>query len=133
MKHFLLLFIVLTQLLTSCSKSTECEKPACTKEFRTITVRFVDANNNPQTVKDFTAVNKRTGEIMSSNTDFTNQVDYVVASDSDLLKLSEKGDTILVSAIDLKSNSKIQVEYIVTGGICSCHVNKISGPDTVKI
>jgi hypothetical protein len=62
-----------------------------------------------------------------------NQGIYVVASDSDILKLSEKGDNVLVSAIDSKTNVKLEVEYLIAGGLCSCHVTKISGPDTVKL
>jgi hypothetical protein len=102
-------------------------------EFRMITVKFVDTNGSPQIVKDFKVVNKRTGEIITPVNDMTNQGLYVVASDSDILKLSEKGDNVLVSATDSKTNAKVQAEYLIAGGVCSCHVTKISGPDTVKL
>lgn len=133
MKKLLGFFLILGILLISCSEKLDCEDMVCTKEFRMITVTFVDGNGNPQIVKGFTSVNKRTGEVLNPNNDSGIQGLYVVASDSDLLKLSEKGDNVLVSAIDSKTNVKLQVEYLISGGVCSCHVTKISGPDTVKL
>lgn len=131
-------FIALLMSLTfvSCSdteKTTECKDIACTKEFRTITLRFVDASGNPQIVMDFKVVNKRTGEIMNPANDFASPGLYIVASDSDLSKLSEKGDNVQVTATDPKTAAKIQVDYVISGGLCNCHIVKISGPDTVKI
>lgn len=123
-------------ILVSCSdtdKNTDCEDIVCTKEFRTIILRFVDANGNSQVVKDFKVVNKRTGEIMNEVNDLVNQGLYIVASDSHLLKLSEKGDNVQVTATDSKTGSKIQVDFVISGGLCSCHVIKITGPETVKI
>ena len=131
MKKFIILFIA--TLVVSCSDSSDCGDIVCTMEFRMITVKFVDTNGSPQIVKDFKVVNKRTGEIITPVSDMTNQGLYVVASDSDLLKLSEKGDNLLVSATDSKTNAKVQAEYLIAGGVCSCHVTKISGPDTVKL
>ena len=133
MKKLLGFFLMLGTLLISCSDTADCEDMVCTKEFRMITVTFVDANGNPQIVKGFTSINKRTGEVLTPNNDMANQGIYVVASDSDILKLSEKGDNVLVSATDSKTNVKLQVEYLIAGGLCSCHVTKISGPDTVKL
>lgn len=133
MKKLLGFLLILGTLLISCSEKLDCEDMVCTKEFRMITVKFVDANGNPQIVKGFTSINKRTGEVLTPNNDTVNQGIYVVASDSDILKLSEKGDNVLVSATDSKTNVKLQVEYLIAGGLCSCHVTKISGPDTVKL
>lgn len=132
----LIKIVVIGLLLSSCSDSNstvECEDIVCTKEFRTITLKFVDINGNPQIVKDFKVINKRTGEIITSVNDLTNQGVYVVASDSDLLKLSEQGDNVQVTASDPKTGAKIQVDYVISGGLCSCHVIKVSGPETVKI
>jgi hypothetical protein len=133
MKYFYYSFFVLCLLLTSCSEPGGCEDIVCTKEFRIITVKFVDANNNPQIVENFASINKRTGETMGSNNDIINQGLYVVANDSDLIKLSDRGDIIMVSAIHPKTNVKILLEYVVSGGICNCHVNKISGAEIVKL
>ncbi len=133
MNRYLGLFLVGALLLGSCSESAVCPDAVCTKEFRTVTIRFVNADGNPQQVKDFTVLNKRTGEIMTPLSDMAGQGLYVVASDSDLSKLSEKGDNIQVNATDIKTNTKLQADFVISGGICSCHISKISGPDTVKI
>jgi len=133
MKRYLSLFLVGALFLGSCSDSAVCPDMVCTKEFRTVTIRFVNAEGNPQQVKDFTVLNKRTGEIMTPLSDMAGQGLYVVASDSDLAKLSEKGDNIQVTATDIKTNTKLQADFVISGGICSCHISKISGPDTVKI
>jgi hypothetical protein len=133
MKKTIGLFLVLGFLMLSCSDSVECADIVCTKEFRTVSIRFVDANGNPQIVKDFTVVNKRTGEIMTAINDMASQGLYVVASDADLLKLSEKGDNVQITAINSKTNVKVQADFVISGGLCACHINKISGPDTLEL
>ena len=133
MKKIIGLFLVLGFLMLSCSDSVECADIVCTKEFRTVSLRFVDANGNPQIVKDFTVVNKRTGEIMTAINDMASQGLYVVASDADLLKLSEKGDNVQITAINSKTNVKVQADFVISGGLCACHINKISGPDTLEL
>jgi hypothetical protein len=133
MKKTIGLFLVLGFLMLSCSDSVECEDIVCTKEFRTVSIRFVDANGNPQIVKDFTVINKRTGEIMTAINDMASQGLYVVASDADLLKLSEKGDNVQITAINSKTNVKVQADFVISGGLCACHINKISGPDTIQL
>ena len=133
MKKTIGLFLVLGFLMLSCSDSVECEDIVCTKEFRTVSLRFVDANGNPQIVKDFTVVNKRTGEIMTPLNDMANQGLYIIASDSDKTKLSENGDNVQVTATNSKTNVKIQADFVISGGLCACHINKISGPDTIQL
>lgn len=133
MKKTIGLFLVLGFLMLSCSDSVECADIVCTKEFRTVSIWFVDANGNPQIVKEFTVVNKRTGEIMTAINDMASQGLYVVASDADLLKLSEKGDNVQITAINSKTNVKVQADFVISGGLCACHINKISGPDTLEL
>jgi hypothetical protein len=102
-------------------------------EFRTITVKFLDDSGNYLVVNGYSAVNKRTGRSMSQTNIMQGQGIYVVASDSDLSELSEKGDIVLVTAINPKNNSKASAEFVISGGLCICHVGKISGPETIKI
>lgn len=127
--------LILCLILVSCSSSdpTACKDKVCTMEFRMVSVRFVDDTGNPQVVKDYSAVNKRTGRSMTPNYDNLVQGFYVVASDSDLKELSEKGDIVLVSATNPKNNTKVTAEFVISGGICICHISKISGPETIKI
>ena len=105
----------------------------CTKEFRTITVKFIDDYGDPLLVNNFSAVNKRTGRSMSQTNSIQGLGIYVVASDADQKELSEKGDIVLVSASNPKNNSKLTAEFVISGGLCICHVSKISGPETIKI
>jgi hypothetical protein len=129
------IILILCLFLASCSgyDPEVCEDVVCTTEFRTITVKFVDEFGNPQIVKDYTAVNKLTGRSMTQMSNMFGSGTYVVASDSDLKELSEKGDIVLVSAINPKNNAKVSAEFVISGGLCICHIAKISGPESVKI
>ncbi|MEJ7779211.1 MAG: hypothetical protein WKF68_06445, partial [Daejeonella sp.] len=103
MNKLFCIFPVAMILGLGCSniKQPECENMICTQEFRMVQVKFNDASGNPVTVKDFTAINKRTGETtMQDNEPATinNQGIYTVASDADVKKLTESGDVIMVSA-----------------------------------
>ena len=128
-------FLILVVFLSSCSSSEPavCENMVCTKEFRTITVKFIDDYGDPLLVNNFSAVNKRTGRSMSQTNSIQGLGIYVVASDADQKELSEKGDIVLVSASNPKNNSKVSAEFVISGGLCICHVSKISGPETIKI
>jgi hypothetical protein len=96
-----------------------------------VQVKFNDASGNPVTAKDFAAINKRTGESTVQNnepaTDY-NQGMYTVASDADVKKLTESGDIITVTATHPETGKKVSAEFVVSGGQCACHINKISGP-----
>jgi hypothetical protein len=96
-----------------------------------VQVKFNDASQMPVEVKDFASINKRTGESTVQNNEpatINNRGNYIVASDSDVKKLSEAGDVITVSATHPISNKKIKAEFVISGGICACHISKISGP-----
>jgi hypothetical protein len=40
---------------------------------------------------------------------------------------------VIVTASNPKNNSKASAEFVISGGLCICHVGKISGPETIKI
>ena len=135
MKGLQIFFLILGVFFGSCSVSEPavCENMVCTKEFRTITVKFIDDYGNPLLLNNYSAINKRTGRSMSQNSIINGLGIYVVASDADLKELSEKGDIVLVSASNPKNNSKVSAEFVISGGLCICHVSKISGPETIMI
>jgi len=133
MKKLFCIFQVAMILSLSCSniKQPECENMICTQEFRMVQVKFNDASGNPVAVKDFSAINKRTGETTVQDNEpatINTQGIYTVASDADLKKLTESGDVIMVSASHPLSNKKIETEFVVSGGRCACHISKVSGP-----
>ena len=126
-------FSLVIFLFSACStvNKSECENLVCTEEFRMVEVKFIDASGNPVSVKDFAAINKRTGESTVQNNEpatINNRGNYIVASDADVKKLSEAGDVINVSATHPISNKKIEAEFVISGGICACHISQISGP-----
>ena len=101
-----------------------------------VQIKFTDTSGNALTVKDYSSINKRTNKPMMQNnepTTINNKGNYIVASDADRAQLSESGDTILVSATHPQTNKKIETEFVVSGGICACHINKISGPAEVVL
>lgn len=135
MKSLQNFFLILGVFLGSCSGSEPavCQDMVCTMEFRTITVKFLDDSGNPLLVNNYSAVNKRTGRSMSQTSIINGLGIYVVASDADLKEFSEKGDIVLVSASNPNNNFKVSAEFVISGGLCICHVSKISGPETIKI
>lgn len=133
MNTFINVFSIVIILFSACSTTnqSECGNIICTQEFRMVQVKFSDASGNPVAVKDFTAINKRTGESTAQNNEpetINNQGNYTLASDADVKKLSEAGDVIIVSATHPISNKKIEAEFVVSGGMCACHISKVSGP-----
>ncbi len=135
MKTQAYIFLTIAFFLSACSATktdpSECGQVMCTQEFRMVQVKFKDAAGNAVVVKDFSAINKRTGESIVQNNEpptVNNQGNYTVASDADVKKLSEPGDVITVSATHPTTNNKISAEFVVSGGKCACHINKISGP-----
>lgn len=135
MKPLLYLFLVL--LLGSCHifEQAPCENLVCTQENRMITVKFTDTNGDPLLVKDFKSVNLRTNkELITPNMGasiFTLGV-YVVATDINLVDLSAEGDRIKITATNPTNGTLKEAEFVVSGGICKCHVTKISGPEIIS-
>ena len=121
--------------LFSCSagkvNTSLCEPMICTQEFRMVQVKIKDALGNPVTVQNFKAINKRTGKSTIQDNDpvtISNQGNYTVASDADVKEISETGDSITVTAVHPETNKKVTADFVVSGGKCACHINKISGP-----
>lgn len=130
MKKLIYILSICSLCLGACSASNQpvCEDLICTMEFRMVQVKFIDASGNPVIVKDFSSIIKRTNNPVMKNNDPAGSGVYTVASDADLKQLSEKGDIIMVSATHPQTNKKIEAEFVVSGGLCACHINKISGP-----
>ncbi|HEY0056021.1 MAG TPA: hypothetical protein VGB63_11740 [Pedobacter sp.] len=135
-----LLFLSVCLFLHSCTEklSTEnedgpCPEIICTQEFRSVTVRFKNAAGEPVIVKDFTSLIKRTGRAPQSGA--ADQIhslgSYAVVTDGDTKNLLTSGDTLDVSAINPQTNQRKTVQFVVKGGKCACHIEKVSGPEEV--
>jgi len=136
MKKHSFLLLLLSIFLTSClgQKEVTCENLMCTQEFRSIPVKFVDTEGKPVAVTEFKAINTRTKKMLSEGRDQnfpTTEGVYTVASDANLKDLSAEGDIVIVSAKGALTQAKKEAEFKIVGGVCSCHVHKVSGPDEI--
>jgi hypothetical protein len=118
----------------SCHKSTQqvaCGTQACTEIFASIGVKFVDKSGNAVAVKNFSAINQRTNARLT----YTLAYDlmpgyYIIADDGTRSQLSTGGDEVLVTGTHPTTNQTKTVTFKISGG-CNCHVEKISGAETV--
>lgn len=128
--------LLLTALTLGCTKKhsevIDCPAQPCTMEFRSINVQFKDKSGSVLEVKNYSAINKRTKESMvPANQKGINEAGfYTIVDDGLLRKLSSDGDEITVSATHPTTGQTKVTSYKISGG-CNCHVNRISGPETV--
>jgi hypothetical protein len=122
-------------LTVSCSDQlieTDCPDLICSQEFRYLSVMFKDANGTLIAVKDFGATIERTGTSPKTmQNDDTVVGVYTVITDNDTKTLSPKGDTIRVRATHPVTNQEKEFFFVVKGGKCACHIEKVSGPEEV--
>lgn len=118
--------------LSGCDRKSNCPS-ICSMEFRSVTVKFKDHTGNPVVVNGYKVINRRTGlQIQTPPPDTTHfKGIYVVASDSHIMNLSAKGDTIEVSAVYPRTNEQKTTLIVISGGSCNCHITKISGPEEI--
>ncbi|WP_134088300.1 hypothetical protein [Olivibacter sp. XZL3] len=130
---------VLTILLSCTTKrgqqaAVDCPPKACTMEFRTVGVVFTDSSGDTLQVKNFSARLKSKGEKLpsaeSESATTLNQF-YLVATDGDKSVLSIQGDTVQVSATHPATGQTKTTDFVISGGRCECHINKVSGPEKI--
>jgi hypothetical protein len=134
----LLLLLVLAISFSACKKNNNnnaCGIQTCTASFAIINFAFTDANGEPTTIKDVSLINVRTGKAVPP-TSYAGTADLVpgaiiVATDETKNSFSAEGDDVRITATSTATSQTKQVVVKVSGG-CKCHVEKISGPETVK-
>lgn len=109
----------------------DCPDKPCTMMFVSVPVRYADKNGQPATVKNFKAVILRTNEDITHTDNPTGSV-FTVADDSDRKKLTETGDDLLITATDSASNVTRTDTVKIAGGVCSCHVVRVSGLEEIR-
>jgi len=127
--------ILLTACSFGCTKKQasvlSCPAQMCTMNFASIGVQFQDKSGNAITVKNYTVVNQRTGEILTSSGTGMNSAGYYrVVDDGMLKKLSSEGDEIIVTSTHPTTGQIKTATYKISGG-CNCHVARISGPEII--
>lgn len=133
MKGFIFLSL-LSVIIAGCGKDSQpkvaYETKACTYEFRSITINFVNSADQPQNVNSFSAINQRTGlEVERSPSPWSSLHTFTIADDSKIAQFSTEGDNVLITATAL-NQTKTAVAKIAGG--CNCHVDRKSGPQTIK-
>ncbi|WP_276089603.1 hypothetical protein [Pedobacter sp. JY14-1] len=137
MKRTSILLIAGFGMLTACDKKKdECgkEPKICTEVFAFVPVSFTDKEGAAVGVKDYSAVNQRTGDTLKSNVAMYSSFvpgTYVIADDSHLKQLSAEGDDIKVSGTYQATGQTKSAMVKVKGGKCACHVEKVSGPEKI--
>jgi hypothetical protein len=105
---------------------------ACTEEFRIFSVAVLDDASQPVSDAALTVTNLRTGRALTSG--WLGQLvpgSYVIADDGMLEEFSDAGDRVRVEG--QASAGSFTVEFTFAPDACRCHLQRVSGPDTVVI
>jgi hypothetical protein len=132
---FLLCLIAIGFAACKENKNSGCDAAQlCTEEFRSLGVEFTDKGGNNVTVKNVTAVNLRTNIPLVAK----NVIDpgfapntYFIATDSNKDEFSNNGDEVKITATSTATNKTASAIVKISGGICNCHISKVSGPDKI--
>ena len=133
----LLLFIPAFALMFACNKNgnkTACGIHVCNDVFMNITVVFADKTGKLIFITNYSAVNQRTNLPLQHeglNIPVALTYHYPVADDSMRDQISTDGDNILVTGTNPNTGQTKSATFDISGG-CNCHVQKISGQDTIR-
>lgn len=131
---------LLAVLFAACNKGISskggCGVKACTMNAVYLYLYFVDNTDKPTRLSDFSAINQRTGlklEVINTNPIIYGgaQGSVVIATDAMLSQFSDEGDDILITATS-KDTGQTKTAIINIAGGCNCHIEKKSGPSTIK-
>lgn len=128
---------MLIVLCAACKKGQQtsaCGTQACTALFTSIGVTFKDKNNNAVNVINYKVIDLRTNKEITITPPPNIDVEpgyKVIIDDSSLKDLSSDGDSIQVTATNPATNEAKATLFKISGGLCNCHVSKLSGPDTI--
>jgi hypothetical protein len=128
----LLLPLVVGAGYLSCSTTTDgaC---ACTEEFRYFTVTVLDDARQPVDDVTLTRTNLRTGRMLEPGwLGLLVPGTYLVTDDSDLDEFSSNGDVVRVVGTGPAGSFSADFVFRVPEP-CRCHVEFVTGPDTVVI
>ncbi|HKB85397.1 MAG TPA: hypothetical protein VKD08_04455 [Ignavibacteriaceae bacterium] len=120
--------VLVLLLLSSCA--TETEDCICTDEFRVITVLIINETGSPveglqTTVRDEKgkSYNPEEGTLYAGY--------YSIMTDKYVTDFTTDSKKIYFTASSDSMN--VNGEYFINTDRCRCHINKISGPDTLVI
>ena len=126
MRFILFCLSLCLMLIYSCTDDDDC---ACTMEFRMITVAVVDEMNVP-VLGLTTEVKDDSGKVYDVYNDpliFPGH--YTVMDDNYTRELTTQPKRFIFTGI--KDSLTVNGEFFVNTDECKCHVEKVSGPDTL--
>ena len=130
MKRIILFLISI--IISSCSEiDKDC---ACTEEFRSYLVTVVDTLGIPVGSLTVTIKDKDGDELdVQQDQYFTNEGKYMILTDSFTHIMCACGtpQKIYFSATD--GSRTANGEFMFNTDECKCHINKVSGPDTLVL
>ena len=105
---------------------------ACTLQFNFFTVTVVDAAGQPAAGVSISVRRVSDGAVLTENRSFDLPPGvYVILTDGNIDDVSEAGTTVKV--VGILGDMGFTAEWVFDRDACHCHVNKISGPDTVQL
>lgn len=135
-----LCLLLLIAVASACKKHNQengCAAKACTYEFVSISVNFVDKDGKLVPAKDVRVINKRTGRqiIATSNGPAVPGLGpnfFTIATDNNKNEFATDGDDVELTATNAITNRTQTTFFKISGG-CNCHVAKISGPEKIVL
>ncbi len=133
MKYLPLLLLPLFTTV-SCKKAKQgnsCEDVICTMEFRTVSVKVNDQNNNFVKLDDYYTIRTGTGDTIRNHTSSLIIPDnYIVLTDGYRKKMENQTDVFRFVGV---LNGNIVVDQPMTISADCCHITRESGPSEIKI
>ncbi len=118
--------------VASCLDSDPSLPCACTLEFRFFTVTVVDNAGQPAEGVSISVRRVSDGAVLNQDSSLGQGPGvYVILTDSNIQDVTEAGTTVEV--LGTLGDMGFTAEYIFDRDACQCHVNKISGPETVQL
>lgn len=118
-------------LLVSCTSNTS-DDCVCTDDLRVFSVVVIDNNNNLVDSLITSVTNPATGKVYNFSDSFPfSEGRYTVMTDEQKDDFTTMQEKILFTG--QKNSRTVSAEYFFNTDNCRCHVQKVSGPDTLKI
>lgn len=134
-------FLILIAVLADCKKhnqQTGCPSQACTLNFASLYVNFVDKDGQMAFGKDIKVVNLRTKQTIIAkgnpgppSTTVGPHV-YTITTDNNKNEFSTEGDDVELTVTNIQTGVTQTALFKISGG-CNCHIAKVSGPDKIVL
>ena len=124
-------FILISLIVSSCA-TIDTKDCVCTEEYRSIQVCILDQYNRPIDSVTTTITKVNNGKIYYWDPPDINHLGlYYVMTDSYTRDFSTTPDTLRFLAE--KRETKTSAIFLISTDECHCHIQKISGPDTLRL